>query len=818
MAAVWRDFRFALHTLRRTPATTSVAVATLALVIGANAAIFSLLNALLLRPLPIPQPEQLTDLTTRISDNVNGEDYLSLPMFREFARYQTVFSSLFAWSGGGISNLEADGAHYTASISCISGDYYKTMGIAPLLGRFIEPSDVALGSGSSNAVAVISYRIWRGWYRGDPAVLGKTIRLGDKPLTIIGVEPEGYSGLIIDGSGDVTVPLFAPGSYSSREPTALWLKIYGRMKPGVTLQQARAGLELLWPSIQKLTLPPGYQGERSKRFFARTIVLASARNGFSYLRKRFAHPLVVLLVLVGFLLLIACLNLANLSIAKMASQQHAWGVRRALGAGAWDLVRPLLMENFFVSVVAALLGLALAYAITPMLLHMAWTGLVETPLRTTPDLRVVAFTAAIATITALLFTIVPACYSTRADAINSLRQTTRSVHRGSAQLGRTLLTAQVALSLVLVTGAILFGKTLNSLHTVDAGYKRDHLLTLQLFPQPGSGKSQNFAAYYRELTDKTRALPGVVAVSYSNSGPANPFEGKRPIYRSPESQPIQAIEDVIGPDFFSTMGMRVLAGREFTWSDNEHSAQVAVVSQTLAERLYGSQNPIGQYLYWGVRATQMKLRIVGVVNSASLWNVETIQPMAVYRPLLQNPEYSDEPLMDVRTSPAPATLKSAAERVLRSFGRHYSLRTATLDERLSSFITVQRLTALLAGFFGAAALLIAAVGLYGLVSFHVTQRTRELGVRIALGAQAWQVLSMVLREVLFIAGAGCLLGLLASIALRSYVAGLVFGVSSTDPLVLASGILILMGVSVLAGFSPARRASGVDPAETLRSD
>ncbi len=492
-------------------------------------------------------------------------------------------------------------------------------------------------------------------------------------------------------------------------------------------------------------------------------------------------------------------------------------MRLALGAGAWDLVRPLLIESSLVAISAALLGLSLAYAITPMLLHMAWTGLVETPLTTSPDLRVVAFTAAVAIITALLFTIIPAWYATRADAISALRQNTRSVQRGSTQLGKMLLTSQVALSLVLVTGAILFAKTLVSLHTVNVGYKRDHLLTLQLFPQPGSNKLQNRDAYYRELSEKTRATPGVVAMSYSGGAPGTPFEGREPVCRAPESQTWQAIDEVIGPDFFSTMGMRLLAGREFTWSDDEHSPQVAVVSQTLAQRLYGTHSPIGQDLYWGVRATQMKLRIVGVVNSASLWNVSTIQPMAIYRPLLQRPDY-DEPLMDVRTAPDPATLKSAAERVIRSLGHHYSLRTATLDERISSFITVQRLTALLAGFFGAAALLIASVGLYGLVSFHVTQRTRELGVRLALGAQSRQVLLMVLREVLLIATFGCLLGLLSSIALRSYIAGLVFGVSATDPLVLASGILILIGVSMLAGFAPARRASAVDPAEALRSD
>jgi predicted permease len=356
-----------------------------------------------------------------------------------------------------------------------------------------------------------------------------------------------------------------------------------------------------------------------------------------------------------------------------------------------------------------------------------------------------------------------------------------------------------------------------SLHTADTGYRRDHLLTLLLFPQSGGNKLSNRSAYFRDLAERVGSLPGVASVSYSGSAPANEAEYLLPVYLSPDSPPIQTIDEVIGPEFFATMGMRVLAGREFDWSDDEHSPPVAVVSKKLAEQLYGRENPLGRDLYWSVRSNQQKLKIVGVANNASLWKVESIEPTAVYRPLLQNPDYN-EPLLDIRTLVEPGTLKAAAERTLRSLGHHSSLRTATLDERLDGRITAQRLTALLAGFFGIVALLIAAIGLYGLMSFHVTQRTTELAVRLALGAQTWQVFSIVVREVLWIAGIGCTLGLIASMSLRSYVASLIFGISATDPFLLSLAVLILATVALLAGLLPARRAASVDPAVALRKE
>ena len=331
-------------------------------------------------------------------------------------------------------------------------------------------------------------------------------------------------------------------------------------------------------------------------------------------------------------------------------------------------------------------------------------------------------------------------------------------------------------------------------------------------------KQPNSSAYYQVLAEKLQSLPGVARVSYSNNGPANEMEDRRAVYRSLNSEEVQAASDVVGPNFFAVAGMRVINGREFSWHDDEHAPGVAVISESLAKRLYGNENPVGRAVYFGPRPYQQQLRVVGVVNSASLWKVESYRPMAIYRALSQNLEYETAPLLDVRTEADPRSMKATIERAVRSLGHHYSLRTLMLEELLDNDITVQRLTALLTGFFGGVALLIAAVGLYGLTSFHVARRTSELGIRMALGAQRGQVLSMVLREVILLAGLGCALGLAASLALRKLVAGILFGVSASDPVLLGLAVCTLMSVAVAAGFLPARRAAGVDPITALRME
>lgn len=821
-----REIPTAIRGLLKNPGTTAIAVCTLSLGIGANTAIFSLLNAIVLRSLPVPHPEQLVSLATTIPDSVNGNQPFSLPMFNELRRRQEVFSELFAWEGGGMNTFEVDGRYITAALAEVSGNYYHAMGITPLLGRFIEANDVSTGSGYSNQVAVISYRAWRAWYRGDANIIGKIIRIGDNhPCTVIGVEPEGFSGLVIDGASDVTVPMLSfpqVGGQDLHDPRILWLFLYGRMKPGIPIRQARVRMNLLWPRILEATPPPGYEGERRARFFARKITLEPAANGVSSLRKRFSYSLEVLLALVGAVLLIACLNLANLTLARAAARSHESGVRSALGAGMWELIRPALIENLLLSSAGALVGLVLAYWASHALLRIAWTGLVSTPLDPSLDVRVLTFTAAVTVASGILFALPPALQAARMDPIEALRQQTRSVRSGTRKGGKALLVLQMALSLVLVTGALLFGQTLNRLHTVGVGYRRDHLLTLLLFPQAGHRGTRRTNAYYQQLAEQIRQLPGVESVSFSGSGPANELEFFDPVYESLSGQPVQAVSDFVGPDFFHVMGMHVLAGREFTWRDDqrapnnkEPTPDIAIISQSLADKFFGAQNPIGRTIYLGPHSRAEALKIVGVVNSASLWKVESYHPYAVYVPAAFN--FSDaEPLLDIRTNVAPDTLKAQAERVVRGLGQQFSLRTMTVEERLDSYLSVQRLTALLAMFFGALALLISSIGLYGLMSFHIARRTSELGIRLALGAQREQVLSMVLKEALMLAAVGCTLGVVASLLSARFIRSILFGVSASDPTILLVAVFTLLLVALGAGFIPARRAASVDPVTALR--
>ncbi len=535
-----------------------------------------------------------------------------------------------------------------------------------------------------------------------------------------------------------------------RSPRLLWLRLFGRLKPGVTLERARASIKLLWPRILDATPPPGYEGEQRERFFARRIKVDAAANGVSFLRKRFAYPLAVLMGLVGAVLLIACLNLANLTLAQAAARQQESAVRSALGAGVWDLMRPALTESLILSGVGAALGVALAWWASRLLLSMAWTGLVTAPLNPTPDIRVLGFTAGLALASAVLFAAIPALYSARTDPIEALRQQSRSIRGGTRTTGKLLLVAQTALSVVLVAGAFLFIRNLNRLHTVDAGYRRDHLLIVALFPQPGHRGTPNGAAYFQQLATEMKALPGVESVTFSEEGPANEFEDFQQVWGSLAGSPLQAVSEVVGPNFFHTMGMKVMSGREFDWHDDDRHPAVAILSQSLAEKLFGRSSAIGRVVYYGPHSHANELRVVGVVNSASLWKVESSHPFAIYSPTLQG--FPDaEPLLDVRTIGDARNLKSDAERAVRRLGRHFSLRALTIEERLDSRLSVQKITAILAGFFGAVALLIAAIGLYGLMSFHVARRTSELGIRLALGAEGRQVLSMIMRESLGLA-------------------------------------------------------------------
>ncbi len=817
MDILWQDMRYSVRMLVRTPVATLIAVLSLALGIGANTAIFSLMNALLLRSLPIRDPGQLVHLSTATPANPDQEAPLSLAMYQQIRKDQRVFSELFAWSGGGMVNIQANGVRYAGSMNTVSGEYFSTLGVQPLLGRLIEPEDLSLDAGSPAAVAVIDYRCWQRRYHGDPNIVGKTIQVDDRPLTIIGVTPERFSGLIVDIAPDVTAPIGFSGRTTYRDRTNLVLEVFARLKPGVSMEQARAQMEAMWPATLEASLPGEYAGAKREEFLRRRIVVASGSTGSSYLRGRYRRPLFVLMAMVGVLLLIACANLANLMLARAAGRGQEFGIRVALGAGRWRIVRQMLTEALLLSTTGAVLGFVIAGWASSLLLGTMWRGRVPLVLDVAPDLRVLAFTALASLLTGVLFGVSPAWSIFRTDPARTLRQHARTVRGGAMTLGKVLISAQVALSLVLVIGAILFVRSLQNLRSADVGFRRDGLVLLQLFPQSGGAMQRipNRVAYYRELAERLGAIPGVESVSYSHMGPVLSYEYKEAAYvPSSQAPPVQAVFEAVGPGFFHLAGMHLLAGREFDWRDNEASQPVAIISESLARRLFPSQNPVGKTIDFGDRKG---LEIVGVVNSASLWLPQSREPMAVYQTLMQMPAYNSS-LVDIRAAADPAAVLPAARRVLESLGRHFVLSAETLDQRSAGFLSTDRMIAMLSSFFGGLALLLAAIGLYGLMSFAVARRTSEIGLRMALGAQPANVLMLILKEIMWLVLIGLAIGIPSALAASRLISSMVYGVTGRDPVTILLSCSILLSAAALAGYVPAWRAARVDPMMALRTE
>jgi predicted permease len=816
--SIAKDIRFAVRSLLKTPVVTFVAVLSLALGIGGNTAVFSVTNALLLRSLPVHDPDQLVSIYTIHPEDPSEKDPLSLPMLEAFGRSRQVFSAMFGWSGGNLTTFESDNREFPGILTAVTGDYFTVLGVKPLLGRPIQPSDVALHAGASSPVAVLGYRFWTVRFNADPAILGKTIQLDGQALTIIGVMPASFTGLIVDRGEDVTVPLGATGDTSFRERRSLRMGVYGRLKPGVSLRQARAQVQAIWPSVQRATEPEGYTGERLARFYSRRIDVESAARGWSSLRNRLSKPLTILMALLGLVLLVACVNLAGVMLARAAGRRHELAVRMALGAGAWRLARQLLTESLLLSATGAAIGFAIAFPAGRLLMAAMWSYPLPLVLDAAPDLRVLAFTAAVALSTAILFGFAPAWRAVRTDPADALRQNGRTVRGGGQKSGKVLVVAQVALSLVVVFSATLLVRSLANLETVNPGFERKGVLAMLLMSQParqilGDGRG----AYYRELTERIERLPGVVSAGFSVMGPVNRAESKDPVVaEGSHAAPEQAAGDVVGPGFFRMIGMHVLAGREFEWRDDDKTPPVVVISQSLANSLFPGGDAVGRYIVEDPGVNQRRLQVIGVVNSASLWRIQHREPRAVYFPLLQ--EGPTGSYLAIRTAVDPYSIAPVAAKVVEAMGHEYALNMQTLDDRMNQMTSDEHMLAWLAAFFGGVAMLLAAIGLYGLLSDSVAQRRPEIGIRMALGAERGNVTRLVLKEALMLVGAGTAIGIPAALAVSRSIATMLFGITPTDPQTIAAAAAALLAVAVFAGYLPARQASRVDPMATLRSD
>jgi predicted permease len=827
MHQVWRNLRYSLRALRKNPGFTTVAVLSLALGIGANTAIFTLINALLLRDVPVRQPERLVEVSPIL---LGGKITFSYPMYRELERQQRVFSAVIGWSSGDVVSVEVNGALSQNEVRAVSGNYYSELGATPLLGRLLTPEDADPHSTSTLQVAVLGYEFWRRRFGGAPDVIGKQIRIEGAPFTIIGVTRKWFTGLSTGDPPEITIPITAeavvlPGLFKSLDDRSLlWVMVTGRLKDGVTIDQARAQLQSFWPDLLAATASSQTPGLRRQRFLSMGLDVSAARTGMARdLRAQFTRPLYLLLGVVGLILLVACVNLANLMLARAAARAQEMSMRVALGASRWQLAGQVLTESLVLSLGGAFLGIGFAYWGSSVLVMLMTEGaLTRVTLDLRPDLRVLGVTMAAAILTGVLFGLAPAWRSARQDPAAVLQQNTRRLASGAGRLSHALMVAQVSLSLILLLGAGLLVKSFQKLQSLDLGFAKDRLLEVSVHGRPEAHAKADARAYHQQLMERVTRLPGVRAVGFAEYFLPSPegWQDAVAVATSDWSRASDVMGDMalVSPDFFRTMGIPLVHGREFDWTDDEQHPLTAIVSRSLAERLFPKGDAVGQRIRFGVMPDLQALEIVGVTRDARIFRQREAAAPVLYVPCLQHPRWAEWGTVFVRTDEDPERLATPVRREIESLGKEYVLRTRTVKQVTGELLVSERVNAMLCSFFAGLALLLASIGLYGLMSYGVTRRTREIGVRVALGAQQGSVRWMILRETLTLTLLGVGVGIPSGLAASRLIASMLFGLSPSDVSTIVVACLLLLAVALLAGYLPARRASSIDPILALRTE
>ncbi len=830
-----QDLRFAFRIMRKNPGFTLIAVLMLALGIGANTAIFSVVDALLLKELPVSRPGQLVLFrwlggqgVVRGFNGVMEKDEatglqtstsISYPAFERLRDQNQTLASVFAFASLERLNLRANGQAEMVHWQAVSGSYFTDLGVSALLGRVLTNDDDKV---STEPAAVISYRYWQRRFNSDPAVIGKVVYLSGTAFTIVGVTRRGFFGTFDVGSApNITVPiaLFAqvsPGN-AERQHSASnwWLHIMGRLKPGVSAAQAQAELTAI---LQRhvLELPAA-----SEQRTAPQIRLDSGSQGLMYARGVFSSQLAILMAIVGLVLLIACINLANLLLARGATRQKELALRASVGASRIRLIQQLLTEGLLLAVLGGALGLLFADWGKDVLLALLTANWNEFAVDLRLDWRVLGFTAVVSMLTGILFGLVPALRATRIDLTPMLKENPGSSGPVQSRLSKALVVAQVAMSLLLLAGAGQFVRTLHNLNQIDAGFDRENLLIFSVHPGSSGYETARLANLYRQITEHIAALPGVRAVS-SSRAPLVAGDHSTPRVEVPGYTP-RAGENMsvglasVAPEFLATMGIHLLSGRESTPQDIQETPKVAVVSQALAQRFFPNQNPLGRRL----KILEMReVQIIGVARDAKYGDLRGAIRPVVYIPYLQNqPGPPEEMSFTVRTESDPSTVIAAIRQAVQSIDRNLPISNiGTQNEMIARMLAKERLFAVLSSFFGLLALALVCIGLYGVMSYTVARRTHEIGVRMALGAQSAEILRMVLGESMLLVSTGSLIGLAAAFATMRWIAGMLYVSIATDPLTIAMVTLLLLAVAAVSGWLPARRATRVDPLVALRQE
>ena len=789
----------------------SVAVLSLALGIGANTAIFSLMDVILLRMLPVERPAEL--------EQISG--YFSYPMFRELRQRNKVFSGILARQTAQVS-IAASGRTERGVAELASGNYFELLGVQASLGRVFTAADDHVPMG--HPVVVLSDHYWRQHLSAEPAVIGKTIHVNNYPFTVVGIATPAFFGVEVGSAPDLWAPLmmqpqiFNLGQYAFDNSGWGWLELMARRAPGVDYAKAQAGLNVTFQQI----IQEGNQKLFRKSPRDSTLQLQPGGQGFSLLRTQFENPLYLLMGVVGLVLLIACANLANLLLARSAGRRKEFALRLALGAGRLRLVRQLLTESVVLGLLGGALGVLFSkWSIQLLLGYLPGGDRVPLDLEVHTDARVLGFAALISMTTGLLFGLAPAIRATRPDVSAALKDENPAWIVGPLRfdLRSALAASQMALSLLLLVGAGLFLRSLRNVVAVDAGLKTESVLLASVDPSLNGYTPQQVGNFYRELRSRVGALPGVQNVAlveipllsgaFSSVGMIVPG---RPL--APPGPGRGILINTVGGDFFQVTGGAIIRGRDFGPQDTVAATKVAVINQTAARYFFGDEDPIGKKVRL---AGADGVEIIGIARDSKYRSVREEAQRIAYESFEQQARPSGERTIYVRTAGDPLALAGALRREVRAMDASlpvYSVKT--FAEQKSESLTRERLLAVLSGFFSALALLLAAIGLYGVTSYNVQRRTREIGIRLSLGARPAGVLRMILRDCLLVVAAGIALGLPLSLWLGRLAAGQLYGVKAGDPFVVTSAALLLATAAALAGYLPALRASRVDPTVSLR--
>jgi predicted permease len=863
-----RDLRYAWRGLRRSPIFTLVALVSIALGIGANTAIFTLVHEVLLASLPVKQPEQLILFTgprNHYGSN-SGGNMLSFPMYEDFRdnfvdrggapALPRISAPLAAANAGGTPplfagmfarravsmNVGVDGQTERVPGELVSGTYFQVLGVGAAAGRVITPDDDRVRGGSM--VAVLSYDYWQNRFGGDRTIVGRTLTINSYPFVVIGVSQRGFDGVDIGYVPSVRVPVMmkaqiTPNWDDMDNRRSRWVNVFARRKPGVTIAQVKAGLQPFFHSLLEAEVKePAFRNasaEMRDRFLKGQLDILPAAQGRSPIRTQLSQPLWLLMGIVAGVLLIACANVASLLIARAAARQKEIAVRLSLGASRGRIVSQLLVESLLLAGLGGALGLVVSAWTTKSLLGFLPTSDTPHVISGALDARMLLFTFVLSLATGLLFGVVPALRSTKPNLAPTLKDQVGAVIGGGAgvRVRKTLVVAQVTVSILLLIGAGLFIRSLRNLRTLDLGMKTENLIAFNLSPTLSGYTPVRTKQFVKQIAERIRTAPGVVNAAFSNIGllEGNEWDSWITVegYTPKAGEVPDPYCNAVSPGYFTTMGITLLKGRDFYTRDAHDSAprdpdshgpppyRVAIVNESWVKHYFGDRDPIGRHFGFGIDpGTPMPIEVIGVVKDAKYTGVRDAIPEQVFVPYLED-DFAGGAVMYVRTTAEPAVAYGAVRQVVRGTDASVPVyRLRTLEHQIDQSLLNERLIATLSTAFGALATLLAVIGLYGVMAYTVARRTREIGVRMALGAKPGNVIWLVMREVLVLVGCGVGLGLAAAFGLSRLITSQLYGIGGNDPLTIAGAAAVLGAVALLAGYIPARRATRVNPVLALR--